>query len=177
MGMDLERALRGAVAGGAAATIWAAQEPLDRRVFGYPFSDVELLGKLMTRERGWPAAGFALHVQNGAAFGALYSVAGARLPGPPMARGVLAAIAEHMSSWPLTALTDRFHPARDELPPLARRSRAFLQATWRHLLFGAVLGVLEGWLNAESPPSAGAGDVPAAHNGHGRLEDAVPVVG
>ena len=44
----------------------------------------------------------------------------------------------------LTLLTDRFHPARGapELPPMSRSGRAFAQATFRHLLFGVVLGVL-----------------------------------
>jgi hypothetical protein len=170
--MDVQRALRGALAGGVAAATWAAQQPLDRRAFRYPFSDVELLGKLVTRERAWPAAGLALHVQNGAAFGALYSQVAPHLPGPPVARGLLAATAEHLGSWPLTAVADRFHPARDELPPLAGSPRAFLQATWRHLVFGAVLGLLEGRLNPSSPRVGGAA-VPAAHNGHGRLDEPV----
>jgi hypothetical protein len=173
--MDLPRTLRGALAGGVAAAAWATQQPLDKRVFGYPFSDVELLGKLVTRGPGWPAAGFAMHVQNGAAFGALYAALGHRLPGPPVARGVVAAMAEHIGSWPLTAASDRLHPARAELPPLARCRRAFLQATWRHALFGAVLGVVEGRLNPPEPdPPRAAEAVPVATNGRGRIESAVP---
>ena len=171
--MDLGRTLRGAAAGGLAAATWAAQQPVDRRVFGYPFSDVELLGKLVTRGPGWPAAGFAMHVGNGAAFGALYATLGPRLPGPPIARGLLAAMAEHLGSWPLTAVSDRVHPAREELPPLAGRPRAFLQATWRHVLFGVVLGLLEERLNRPAPdPPAAPESVPAATNGHGRIESA-----
>ena len=166
--MDVQRALRGAVAGGVAAAAWAAQQPLDRRAFRHPFSDVELLGKLVTRRRGWPVAGLALHVQNGAAFGAAYSQVAPRLPGPPLLRGLLAAMAEHLGTWPLTAVVHRFHPARDELPAIARSPRAFLQATWRHLVFGAALGILEGRLNAARSPRGRAG-VPAVHNGHGRL--------
>ena len=172
--MDVGRTLRGAAAGGVAAAAWAAQQPLDRRAFTYPFSDVELLGKLVTRGRGWPFAGLAMHVGNGAAFGALYAILGSRLPGPPIARGLLAAMAEHLGSWPLTAVSDRFHPAREELPPLAGRPRAFLQATWRHVLFGVVLGLLEGRLNRPEPdPPAPADVVPVATNGHGGIESAV----
>ena len=54
------------------------------------------------------------------------------------------AMVEHVVTYPLTLLTDRFHPARGapELPPMARSGRAFAQATFRHLLFGVVLGVL-----------------------------------
>jgi hypothetical protein len=168
--MDLAPTLRGALAGAAAAATWAGQQPLDRRVFGSPYSDVELIGKLVTRQRGWPLAGLAVHLQNGAAFGALYSALAPRLPGPPPARGVAAALAEHVASWPLIALVDRYHPARDELPPLARSPRAFLQATWRHVLFGLVLGLLEARLNGGKGPP----EVPAASNGRGHLEDAVP---
>jgi hypothetical protein len=46
--------------------------------------------------------------------------------------------------YPLTALVDRYHPARGEpgIPPLARNPRAFAQATARHALFGVLLGRL-----------------------------------
>ena len=47
----------------------------------------------------------------------------------------------------MTALVDRYHPARDELPKLAASGRAFGQATIRHAVFGIVLGVLEDALN------------------------------
>ena len=52
------------------------------------------------------------------------------------------AIAEHLALFPLGALVDRYHPARGEpgLPP--RHGQAFAQATWRHALFGWVLGRL-----------------------------------
>jgi hypothetical protein len=54
------------------------------------------------------------------------------------------ALAEHVVLFPLSALVDRYHPARGEngVPPLLTNGRAFLQATWRHALFGAVLGAL-----------------------------------
>jgi hypothetical protein len=54
------------------------------------------------------------------------------------------ALAEHVALYPLTALVDRHHPARGGpgLPPLATSPRAFAQATWRHALFGALLGRL-----------------------------------
>ena len=38
------RTLRGALAGAAAAAVWAAQQPLDQRVFGVDYDDAELLG-------------------------------------------------------------------------------------------------------------------------------------
>ena len=54
------------------------------------------------------------------------------------------AVAEHLALYPLNALVDRYHPARGEpgLPPLLTSPRAFAQATWRHVLCGALLGRL-----------------------------------
>ena len=46
------RVLRGALAGAAAAGVWGAQQPLDKRVFGVDYDDAELLGSAFTRERG-----------------------------------------------------------------------------------------------------------------------------
>ena len=37
--------------------VWAAQQPLDKRVFGVAYDDTELLGKSVTRGRGWPVVG------------------------------------------------------------------------------------------------------------------------
>src|SRR5918997_6288993 len=147
--MDVRRSLNGALAGGLAAGIWAAQQPLDKRLGGSPYDDVELLGKLVTRGAGWPAAGAALHVGNGALFGAVYAQVRPFLPGPPIARGLLAAMVEKFRLWPLGALADRLHPARDELDSLSGNRRALALATWRHALFGVVLGVLEARLNSE----------------------------
>ena len=66
---------------------------------------------------------------------------------------------------------DRYHPARDDLEPLRGNRRAFAQATWRHLLFGLVLGELERRLNAEGEFEP-LEDVPVASNGHGNIEHA-----
>src|ERR671917_307006 len=86
--MELRRTLNGALAGGLAAAIWAAQQPLDKRVFGTDYDDVELLGKLVTRGSGWPAAGVAMHVANGTAFGAVYALVRPVVPGPAVGAGV-----------------------------------------------------------------------------------------
>ena len=45
--------IRGALAGATAAAVWAAQQPIDKRVFAFPFDDVELLGKAVTRGPRW----------------------------------------------------------------------------------------------------------------------------
>ena len=167
--MTVRRSLGGALAGGLAAAAWAAQQPLDKRAFGSSFDDVELLGKIFTRGRAWPLAGTALHVQNGALFGIAYAELRPFLRGPTLARGLSAGLAEHLLSWPLVRVVDRHHPARRELPALWGNHRAFLQATWRHLLFGALLAELERRLNRGSTPPA---PVPASSNGHGDLERA-----
>lgn len=136
--------LHGALAGSAAALVWAAQERVDQRVFGCDYSDVAVLGKGLTRGRRWRAAGLAFHTVNGALFGLAYHEARERLPVDPRRLAVGMALAEHVVLYPLCGLVDRFHPARGEtgVPPLLTNSRAFAQATWRHALFGAVLGRL-----------------------------------
>jgi hypothetical protein len=169
--VELRGTLGGALAGSIAAAVWAAQQPLDKRVLGSRYDDVELLGKLVTRGPAWPAAGLAIHVANGAAFGAAYALARPFIPGPPQAAAVVASMAENFAFWPLGPLVDRHHPARSELEQLGGNRRALAQATWRHLLFGLVLGELERRLNPEDefePP----GKVPVSSNGHGDLEQA-----
>lgn len=44
----LEGRLHPALAGAVAATAWSLLEPVDRRLFGSDYSDVALLGKLVT---------------------------------------------------------------------------------------------------------------------------------
>ena len=155
MAFARSRTLRGAVAGAAAAAVWLAQQPFDKRLFRCGYDDAELLGRLAGD--GGQALGALLHVQNGALFGALYANVAPSLPFPPPLRGPLAALAEHVATWPAMALAS---------PRLALNPRAFLQATWRHLLFGAVLGELERRLNtpAELKPVS---EEAVASNGHG----------
>lgn len=171
MALDRGRTLRGALAGGVAAGAWAAQQPLDKRLFGSDYDDMELLGKAVTRGSGWFPTGLALHLTHGALFGAVYANVARLAPLPPTTRGPLAGLTEHVGLWPLARLSDRFHPARDELPRLTGNGRAFAQATWRHLLFGVVLGELERRINppAPEPPTY---DYAASTNGHGSLEHA-----
>jgi hypothetical protein len=172
---DVTRTARGALAGAVAAGVWAAQSPLDQRVFGVPYLDEALLGKAVTRGRAWHPIGVVLHVTNGALFGAAYANVAPHLPLPAWARGPAAGLAEHVATWPLTVIADGHHPARDELPRLAGSPRAFAQATWRHLLFGFVLGELERRLNPPAPPAPPPYDGVISSNGHGNLEHAVGV--
>ena len=175
---SVEKAARGALAGALAAGLWAAQAPLDRRVFGVPYLDQELLGKAVTRGGAWQAVGVALHVTNGALFGAAYARIAPRLPLPPWARGPAAGLAEHLLTWPLAIAIEEHHPARAELPRLAGNGRAFAQATWRHLLFGVALGELERRLNPPVPgPPPLHYEPVTSSNGHGNIERAAGASG
>ena len=130
--------MNAAKAGAVSALVWAAAETIDKRVVRHDYSDVAVLGKWVMRSRAWPLAGLAMHAANGAVFGLAYE----RL----RRRGVNAtamALAEHTLLFPLGAVADRVHPARGTpgLAPLWSK-RAFVQATFRHALFGALLGRL-----------------------------------
>ena len=136
--------VRSAAAGATAATVWGLLEPLDRRALGCDYSDVAILGKAVTRGPRWRPVGFALHAANGALFGLAFEAVRrrTRIEGRRLALGL--ALAEHVALYPLSALVDRHHPARGQpgVPPLLRNPRAFTQATWRHAVFGVVLGRL-----------------------------------
>jgi hypothetical protein len=153
--------------------VWGLQQPLDKLVFSSRYDDVELLGKSITSGDGWYPLGFGLHMGNGALFGAVYANVAPVLPVPPRLRGPAAALVEHLTLWPLGALADRVHPARGELPKLSGNRTAFLQATWRHLLFGLVLGELERRVNAEPAPEPEEPEAHFSSNGHGSLEHAL----
>ena len=177
MAIDRANTLRGALAGTVAAGVWAAQQPLDQRVFGVDYDDTEILGKLVTRGPAWRPIGLALHLLNGAAFGAAYAAAAPTLQLPSWARGPLAALGEHATTWPLMALVGRVHPARDDFPALFSNPRAIAAATWRHALFGVVLGELERRLNAPPDPEIPSYEQVASTNGHGDLEAALSAAG
>jgi hypothetical protein len=130
---------RAALAGMAAAAAWGSAEPLLRRVFRTPYSDVRLLGATVTRGRALPLVGFAAHVANGAAFGLAF----ARLGGSGWKQAVVAAQLENVALWPAMALVDRYHPDRRSgaLPPLLWNPRVFGYEVATHAIFGTVLGL------------------------------------
>lgn len=132
-------AVRGALAGAAAAGAWAAVEPLAARVAGTGYTDVRLLGRMVS-ERHWAAAGTAVHLANGAAFGALFAAAGGRGP----RAGLAWAAAETIATWPGMALLDRVHPDRrsGRWPRLLTDRRVFAQEVAVHALFGVLLGAM-----------------------------------
>jgi hypothetical protein len=169
MAVDRTRTMRGALAGAVAAAVWAAQQPLDRRVFGVEYDDADLLGRFVG---GTYPGGLALHLLNGAVFGAVYANVRGAIPAPPALRGPVAGLVEHVATWPGTAALARVQP---ELPQLWGSGRAFAQATWRHLLFGAVLGVAERRLNPDDDEPGTVDADTAASNGHGSAEHLVSI--
>jgi hypothetical protein len=129
--------LRGALAGTVAAAAWASAEPVLGRLFRTPYSDRRLLGGLTGRSS---AEGVALHLVNGAFFGAVFERLGGRGP----LQGALAAQLENVVLWPAMAVVDRVHPDRRSgaWPPLIRNGKVFAYEATAHALFGVVLGIL-----------------------------------
>lgn len=134
---------RAAAAGVAAAWTWAAVEPFDTRVVGWDYSDVTMLGKAVTRSRAWPLAGLAMHAANGATFGLVLEAVRRRTGADPRRLALGLAVAEHLALFPLGAVVDRVHPARGTrgVAPMLNL-RGFALESFRHVLFGAVLGRL-----------------------------------
>jgi hypothetical protein len=118
---------RAAAAGAVAATVWAILEPLDRRLFRCDYSDVALVG------RGDRRVGLVVHAGNGALFGLAFDAVRRRVAIDQRRLALGLALAEHAALWPLLALIDR---------RVAASPRAFAQGTFRHALFGLVLGRL-----------------------------------
>jgi hypothetical protein len=113
--------MRAPLAGAIAATVWALQEPLDRRVFRCDYSDVRLVGGLPT------------HLFNGALFGLAFAAVRRRTSVDQRRLAVALAVAEHTVLWPLLVLL---------APDVAKSPRAFAQGVYRHALFGYILGRL-----------------------------------
>jgi hypothetical protein len=132
------RPLRGALAGAVAAGVWAAVEPLSQRLLGTRYSDVRLLGRMVSAGRAWPAAGAAVHVANGAVFGAAFALLGGR----GVAAGIAAAQAENAVLWPAFLVAQRVHPdARSGYwGCLVCDRKVIAHEVAMHALFGAILG-------------------------------------
>ena len=104
--------LRGGVAGAVATVVMTLEQPLDKRLFDSEYDDIEILGKLVTRGEHWRPIGVVLHVQNGAILGVAYARLKPSLPRSAVLRGLLVGLVEHIATWPMTGLVDRYHPAR-----------------------------------------------------------------
>jgi len=100
---------------------------LDQRLFGCDYSDVLFLG------RGRRSLGFAAHMANGALFGVAFDAVRGRADIDERRLALALALGEHVALWPFISLVDR---------RLLTSPRAFAQATYRHALFGLMLGRL-----------------------------------
>ncbi len=98
----------------------------------------------MTRGPHWRIVGFAVHAANGAAFGLAFHELQRRSGANKRRLAIGLALVEHVGLYPLSGLVDRYHPARGEdgIPPLLTNPRAFAQASWRHAVFGVLVGRL-----------------------------------
>jgi hypothetical protein len=134
---------RAAAAGAVAAFLWGVLEPLDERIFGSDYRNTALLGKLLVPGRGWQVAGLAAHTANGALFGLAFHAIRRRTSIEPRRLALGLALAENVLLYPLTVLVDAHHPRRGDphLPPLGTK-RVFAQETFRHAVFGIILGRL-----------------------------------
>jgi hypothetical protein len=148
--------VKGAFAGIAAAASWAAAEPLGRRLLRPPpgYSDIRLLGGLLTPGPRWRPLGLGAHLVNGAVFGAVFE----RVGGAGWKQGLAAAQAENLALWPGMAVLDRVHPDRRSgaWPPLAPNGHVFAYEAAMHAVFGVVLGLLSRRRGSRSRP-AGTG--------------------
>lgn len=137
-------ARRAALAGLAGSAAYLAVQFLDLKMIPFPGDDLKMLGMVVTRrDPAWRVAGVAAHCGNGTALALAYAaLARDRLPGPPVARGLLLGQIENALAWPLVPLLlDRYHPAirAGALPRLNTPAYA-AQQILRHLAYGAVLG-------------------------------------
>ena len=139
MSSDPTASTRAALAGVVAAVAWIAAEPVARRVFGTPFTDVRALGRPVSR-RHWRSAGTVIHLANGVVAGIVFERLGLR----GWKAGLAVFQAEHLVTWPLMVVVDRWHPDRRSgtWPPLLRNGRVFAQEAAVHAVFGVVLGLL-----------------------------------
>lgn len=129
-----------AAAGAAATAAWAGAEPLLARRLGHAYTDVRLLGRFAAGERLWRPAGIAIHLSNGAAFGAFLALTG---PTTPRRAAGWTAV-ETLATWPLMAVADRIHPDRrsGRVPRLLTNRRVMVQEALMHALFAGVLAAL-----------------------------------
>jgi hypothetical protein len=139
--------LRAAVSGATAALAYLGAMYIDMAVTGSGSDDLLLVGLPLSRDpQRARLLGFFGHTGVGIVVGLVYGAFGRRrLAGPDWVRGMEMLMIENTALWPLTFPADRLHPGiRDgQIPPL-NRPVPFAQQVFRHLVFGALLGLLYG---------------------------------
>jgi hypothetical protein len=105
------RALSGALAGFVAAQVYVCAMPVDKGLVGYGYDDVQLVGKLFSRDRrAWPALGLLGNSVLGSALGAAGGLAWPFLPGPAWLRGLAFAQGDHAMHFAFSKWIDRAYP-------------------------------------------------------------------
>src|SRR5262245_32741738 len=137
------RVRKGALAGALAALVYVAEIPVDKRLVGYGYDDVALLGRPFSADRRrWLPLGILGNGTIGLAAGAAGGLLWPYLPGPAWLRGLLFAQAENAALFPLAIPLDRHHPLiRRGAHPAVWSRPAFFQSILRHLAFGVAFGL------------------------------------
>jgi hypothetical protein len=141
-----------AVSGLAAGAAFAAVLEADLRLTGRNVDDLLILGRPFvadpTKAR---AVGGAIHVVNSLALAGLYAMLERRIAGPAWLKGVVFANVENVILYPVTRFED-IHPAiRTGEVDRYYNWPAFWQSVPRHIVFGAVLGILYGRMRCADP--------------------------
>ena len=136
-----------AVSGLAAGLAFVAVLEADLRLTGRNVDDLIVLGRPLAKDpKNARPVGLAIHAVNSLALASLYAVFEKRLPGPPWLKGIVFANVENLILYPVTILEDK-HPAiRDGQVDRYFNWPAFWQSVPRHIVYGAVLGSVYGWL-------------------------------
>lgn len=142
----LAATLAGLAAGGAFAAVLEA----DIRLTGNNVDDLTILGRpLVDDPRHARSVGLALHGINSVALAGLYAAVERFLPGPPWLKGVIFANVENVLLYPIVALEELHPSVQDGAVDSYRTWPSFWQSVPRHIVYGAVLGVLYEWMRQD----------------------------
>jgi hypothetical protein len=109
--------VREGLAGAVGTVVMTLEQRLDKRPFDSKYDDVEILGQARDPRR-------RLGARRRRAAGAERRGLGRHIPrvkpppGAPRCHGRLAGLIEHLATWPMTLLVDRYHRAGRQLPKL-----------------------------------------------------------
>lgn len=141
------------IAGGVSGAAYLAAQAADLAITRNRVDDRILLGRLtpVPGDKA-KAVGTALHLINSVLFAAVFrSIGGRLLPGPMWFRGIVFANVENAALY-VVILFEDYHPAiRDGQLDSYQTWEAFLQSVWRHIVLGAVLGLVLGRDQARQP--------------------------
>lgn len=131
------------VSGLVAGAAYVAVQEADLRLTGRNVDDLAAIGRLVVGKQGpTRLVGLAVHLVNSMVLALIYAKVQHRLPGPPAVRGALFATIENTLLYPLTRFEDKHPGIRDGSIAKYWNWPAFVQSIPRHIVYGAVLGVL-----------------------------------